>query len=98
MLNDFEKINLRSCEKRLALSKWRYIFFYGVLGWGIPVAIVVTVVDMYLDKKSISEMFVAEFWINLGCFMFGGLIVGLVTRNIIKKKYKKLKEKEQLPG
>lgn len=98
MLNDFEKISLRYYEKRLALSKWRYIFFYGVLGWGIPVAITVTIVDMYLDKKSVTDMLAGEFWISLACFMIGGLVVGLITRKIIEKKYKKLKEKEQLPG
>ena len=98
MLSDSEKITLATCEKRLAVPKWKYILFYGVLGWGLPVAIIVTIINMFTDKKSFMDMLQGELWVNIGAFMIGGLVFGLVTRALIRKKYQKLKDKEQLSG
>jgi hypothetical protein len=51
-----------------------------------------------MDKRSLADMLQGELWINIGGFTIGGIIFGLVTRMIIRKKYLKLKDKEQLPG
>jgi hypothetical protein len=85
-------------EKRLALPKWKFVLIHGVLGWGLPVAIAVTLVDMWIDKKSFNEMLQGEMWVNLAAFPLAGIIFGLVLRRIIHKKYLKLKDKEQSPG
>jgi hypothetical protein len=98
MLNEFEKINLANYQKRLAIPKWRYVFLYGIIGWGLPVAVVITIVDMFTDKKSFAYMLQGELWINLGAFMLGGILFGLFTRSFIQKKYLKLKAKEEMPG
>jgi hypothetical protein len=98
MLSEPEKINLASYQKRLAIPKGRYIFLYGVIGWGLPVAVIVTIVDMFMDKKSFAYMLQGELWINIIAFMLGGILFGLFTRAFIQKKYLKLKAKEEMPG
>ncbi|MDP4261502.1 MAG: hypothetical protein Q8941_03115 [Bacteroidota bacterium] len=97
MLNELEKVSLVNYEKRLALPKWKYILLFGIIGWGLPVAIIVTIINMFTDKKSLAYMLQGELWINLMGFTVGGIAFGLVTRMFIRKKYLKLKDKEQLP-
>jgi hypothetical protein len=96
MLTDFEKKQLARYEKNMALPAWKYIIFNGVIGWGISVALLVSGINMLLDRDSIQHMLRQELWINLIIFPIGGIFFGLYMRNFIPRQIKRLKEKEKM--
>jgi hypothetical protein len=94
MLTEIEKKQLERYQKQMNIPMWKYILFYGVIGWGITAAILVSVITMLLDRHSIRHMLEKELWINLIIFPIGGVFFGLYMRKFIPRQIKRLKEKE----
>jgi pilus assembly protein TadC len=96
MLTEKEKLMLARMEKQIAMPKWKYILFYGVLAWGIFTAIGVSLLSLLFFKKTVADIINRDLWINLVTFMIGGVFFGLLMRNWgLPKQVKQLKEKEQ---
>jgi len=97
MLNNIEKKQLTGYEKLMELPKWKYIFLYGVIGWGFTVGVLYSIAGYLLRDTSFDILVRRELWINLIAFMIGGLFYGLFMRNFIPRQIKRLKEKETQP-
>ena len=95
MLTEIEKKQLERYERQLAIPKWKYILLYGVIGWGIAAAILVSLITMVLDRHSIQHILQKEIWFNLIFFPIGGIVFGLYMRNFLPRQVKRLKEKEK---
>lgn len=98
MLTDKEKKQRARYEKELRWPAWKFIFINGVLIWGVPVALMVSLIDMFLFGKSFHTILSRELWLNLVGFSIGGIFYGWFMLRFIRKQYQKLKEKESLPG
>ncbi len=98
MLSDKEKKILKSYEKQLTMPKWKYVLLYGVIAWGIPVGIMVSLASMLINKKSFDSIVQNELLINLIGFPIGGIVFGLFMRRLLPRQIKKLKEKEGATG
>ena len=94
MLTEREQKIKAEAERRLAMPPSRFILLYGVLFWGIPVGILVGLIKMATDGIAFDAWLKRELWINLGTFALAGVLFGFMTRNMIKRQLKKLKEKE----
>jgi hypothetical protein len=75
----------------LRLPRWKYILLYGVIGWGITVAILVLLFDAITEWKlpKWNEVFSA--------FLFypaGGILMGLFMRWWAARQLNKLEEKQ----
>ncbi len=97
MLTAIEQKQLANYERLAAMPKWKYILLYGVLAWGITVGIIVSLVNMLINKTSFSYMLRHDLLINLIGFPVGGIIFGLFMRNFIPRQIKRLKAKESQP-
>ena len=97
MLNNIEKKQLATYKEMMAVPKWKYILIYGVLAWGITVAILYSLVSLLLGDVNFSNLIRRELWINLLAFCAGGFLYGFFMRNFIPRQIKRLKEKELQP-
>ncbi len=98
MLTEREKKMLARYEAQMAYPKWKFVFTYGVLAWGILTGILYTIIMMVMEQKSFNQVLRKDLWINLATFMIAGIFFGLVVRWLAPKQIKKLKEKESLPS
>ena len=98
MLTNKEKMRLKDYEEQMAMPKWKHILISGVLAWGVPVAILVSLVTPLVDGISFGRMLRRDLWINLIGFPIGGIFVGLYMRWFFPRQIKKLRTKESLPG
>jgi hypothetical protein len=96
MLTKTEKRQLESYESLMAMPKWKYILIYGVLAWGLILAIVVSLVNIWMEKDSFSHMIRNDLGGNLVGFPIGGIFFGLFMRAFLPRQIKKLKAKEQI--
>jgi hypothetical protein len=97
MLTEIEKKQLASYESLMAMPKWKYIFIYGMLGWGVSVAIIVSLINMWFQKDTFQHMLRNDLWINLIGFPIGGIFFGMFMRYFMPRQIKKLRAKEQSP-
>lgn len=69
-------------------GKLRYIFVNGLLGWGVPTAILFTIMTSLFETKSLSfnQEIVKTFIISIIIFPIGGVFWGLWTWSWIVKK------------
>ncbi len=70
-------------------GKWRYIFLYGVLGWGIGSAILYS---LFLHITG-SAHFTSSIKLALILFPIAGFFWGLVMWRILNKKHQSQKHK-----
>lgn len=96
MLTDRERKQLSVFEKRLAMPKWKFVLLHGVLAWGLTVAILITLYEMWAQKISVKELLDQELWIRVILFPLAGIVYGLWMWKFIGRQQKKLKEKELL--
>ncbi|MEO7924455.1 MAG: hypothetical protein ABIR30_12315 [Chitinophagaceae bacterium] len=97
MLTETEKKQPSRFEKSVAQPKWKYILFKGVLGWGLPLALLLSLVKVLFGDITFNEMLRKELWINLVFFPAGGILFGLFMWRFTKRQASKLKEKQALP-
>jgi len=97
MLSKIEKKQLANYEEQMAMPKWKYILIYGVISWGVTVALLVSLVSVLLKDYSFKQMLRRELWVNLIALPIGGIFFGLFMRAYLPRQIKKLKAKEQLP-
>ena len=97
MLSNIEKKQLANYEEQMAMPKWKYIFTYGVLAWGLTVGILYSLVTWLLGDVSFTGLVKRELWINLIGYCIGGIFFGLFMRKFIPRQIKRLKEKELQP-
>ena len=88
MLTPIEQKQLRQFEERMAMSKWRYVLLYGIIGWGLPVALIVSLINIVFFHKTIRDLYM-----NLLMFPVAGIFFGLYMRSFIPRQIKRLKEK-----
>lgn len=69
-------------------GKLRYIFVNGLLGWGVPTAILFTIMTSLFETKSLSfdQEIVKTFIISIIIFPIGGVFWGVWTWSWIVKK------------
>jgi hypothetical protein len=80
-------------EKTKARGKKKYIIYNGILGWGIPTAILFTLITTLMDNKSITfnQELYKSFLISLITFSVGGILFGFWTWHWIERLYRKNK-------
>jgi len=69
----------------------KYIIFHGMLGWGIPTAILFTLITTYMDHKSLilnQELF-KLLLISTVTFLVFGILFGLWTWHWMERLYNK---------
>ena len=96
MLTEREKRMLARYEGQMAIPKWKFVFTYGVLVWGILTGLLYSIYMMFFRQKSFSEILKRDLWINLATFMVAGILFGLLMRKFTPRQIKKLKDKESL--
>jgi cytochrome c-type biogenesis protein CcmH/NrfF len=95
MLTEKEKKGIAEIEKRLAMPRAKFVLIHGILLWGLPTGIIVSLINLAIEYKSMSDWIRRDLWINLAAFLLiGGIIFGLLMRRNLQKELKKLKEKE----
>ncbi len=92
MLTPIEQKQLNRFETMMAMPKWKYIFLYGIIGWGLPVAIIVSLINIAFLHKTVRDLY-----INLSIFPLAGTFFGLYMRTFMPRQIKRLREKALLP-
>jgi hypothetical protein len=67
------------------LRKWHFVFLHGVLGWGIPTAILFKLIMLFLEGLPFTD----ELIIALIMFPIGGVFFGLLMWFVMKRTYNK---------
>jgi hypothetical protein len=94
MLTDKEQKLVALYEKRLALPRNKFILQYGVLSWGVPVGIMVSIINMVIGDKTFDDWWRKDLWISLFSFMLSGILFGVIIRFLMQKQLKKLRVKK----
>ncbi len=89
MLNAIEQKQLARFERLMSIPKWKYILLFGVIGWGLPVAIIVSIINMVFQHFTWKDIY-----LNLITFPIAGIIYGFFMRKFIPRQIGRLKEKE----
>jgi len=76
-------------EKHLARGKWDFVLRYGVIYFGIFMAVGMSVLDLVLE----NEPFWQSFQIRILIFPAVGILAGLSMWRAVNKEYKKLTSK-----
>ena len=81
----------KKSEKLKALvkkGKWSYVFKHGVLGWGVPTAILWSTIMHFIDSIPFTE----SIFLALVLFPIGGLFWGLFMWFFINREFSKLEQ------
>ncbi len=97
MLTAKEQKKLAGLEDDMKMPVWKYILIYGVLSFGILLAIITAVIDVVANGVPVAEIFKKRLWINLAMAPVAGVFYGYIYRWLNIKEYHKLKSKEHLP-
>ncbi|MCK5042074.1 MAG: hypothetical protein KAR62_07255 [Sphingomonadales bacterium] len=81
-------------EGVIAKGKWHFVFWRGMVFWGLSTAISVKVVIYFIS----GTPFLEDIWVWIFTFtLMGGPLFGLFMWPIINRQYEKLKHKENMP-
>ena len=94
MLTEREKKMLVRYEEQMAIPKWKFVFTYGVLAWGVLTGLLYSIFMMFIEQKSFNDILEKDLWISLATFMVAGILFGLLMRKFTPRQIKKLKDKE----
>lgn len=86
--NETEKIGHPWEEKR-AHGKGNYILLYGVIGWGVTVAVLISIINLLTGEPTLLD-----FVLNFVFFPLGGLFWGWFTWKYMENNYQKLRQVE----
>ncbi len=83
-------------ERTRVKGKKNYIFYNGIIGWGIPTAILFTFISSYLENSSIilNQAFFKSLLSSIVIFSIGGIFFGLWTWHWTERIYKNSISKE----
>ena len=95
MLNPNEQRQLKKYEADIAMSRWKFILIYGVISWGVTVAILVTLFDLIIDGKPLQQQWRENMWTRFLILPFMGIFIGLFKRWMITKQITRLRRKEE---
>jgi len=76
-----------SLEKWETTRKWgraRYVFFRGVLGWGVPAGVIVTGIEIWRSGYSLSNLVIAAI-----VWPVAGIFVGRINWRVAEERYLK---------
>jgi len=85
---------LNKWERIRARGKMRYVIIHGVISWGIPAAILTSVITTLWETKTLkfNSEFVSDLLISLVVFPIFGIVFGLWTWHIFDSKFPKNEE------
>lgn len=79
-------------NKVYRIGKIKYIVIFGVIGWGLSIAIIIPLIDLIIFKKTIIP---SEFLTNLIIYPSLGIPFGYFMWNILEtQRYNLLKKSE----
>ena len=97
MLTEKEKRMMAHHEQKLSMPPKKFILMYGVIAWGIPVALMYSALSLSFSEKTLVHLMKGELWFNLILFPIGGILYGWLMRKFINRQYQRLKAKETMP-
>jgi hypothetical protein len=74
---------IRSWEKKRARGKGSFVLWYGVFGWGIPLAIGMSLYE-YARDKDLSTALLVLYFLTMPC---AGFFYGVFMWNYMEKRY-----------
>jgi len=93
MLTPVEQKQLDRYQKMIAMPRWKFIVVYGMLSWGLSVAVVVSLITWYNARSHPHKDLQAEILIYMIGFPIGGIFYGMFMRKFIPRQIKRLEEK-----
>jgi hypothetical protein len=85
------QVTAENWAKASKLGRTRYILRYGVVGWGIPVAFLFSLIQAFIDGWN---TFVPRLGTSLILFPVVGILVGLITWTQMKQNFGTAKHAE----
>jgi hypothetical protein len=79
--------NLKNWETTRILGKSRYVVRYGIIGWGIPVGVVVTLLNIWQRGFSAFSIIIAGI-----IWPIAGYFFGVITWAISERRYQRFYE------
>jgi hypothetical protein len=78
-------------ESAIAMGKWRFVFWRGMVFWGIPTAFLTKLMIYFISGTPFFE----NLWLWLTIYVFiGGTLFGLLMWHMMNRQYKKQKHEE----
>lgn len=89
-MENIERINKRMKKwEKTRTKKWSFILSFGVLCWGIPVGLLIYLIDISFDLSRIQLSYLVA---RLIVFMILGLIFGFFHFQMNDRRYRRWKE------
>ena len=85
-MSNLKATKIARLQKLIAKGKWYFVIVYGVFGWGISTALLVTLIQTYLSSSS----FIDKISTALIIYPVSGLAFGLVLWMMANNQYNKL--------
>ena len=80
--------NLKRWETTRKLGRNRYVVRNGIIGWGIPVGIFMTLLNIWQHGFSVASIVIAGI-----IWPIGGYVFGLITWAISERRYQRFYER-----
>jgi hypothetical protein len=93
MLNEKDRLLLRSYHNQLRQPKLRFIVINGLV-WGILMLVGMTLIEYVFQKKDIRAQWEDSLPLRIILMPYAGLLYGWIVRKLIEKKYHQLKKRE----
>lgn len=87
-----EKKGIPYLEQLLAMPRSKFILVQGVLLWGLPTGLIVSMIDLAGSDYTFADWIRKDLWISLGSFIVAGIFFGRWRRRNLEKELKRLKE------
>ena len=81
------KVNLERLERQISKGKFHFVLLWGVIGWGIPVAIVAKLGIHIFGSRSFLDGLIS--WLIM--FSVAGIFYGIWLWSYQNKRYEKAK-------
>lgn len=85
-MSNLKAAKIARLQTLITKGKWHFVIIYGVLGWGVSTALLVTMLQSYIT----STPFVDKVTTALVFYPASGLGFGLVLWMILNNQYNKL--------
>lgn len=86
-MNEKQRLNW---EKERAKGRKTFIWLYGILGWGVTMAISFSFVKPWVGNEPLSAV---QILLSFTLFPLGGIILGLLVWKQKEKRYEKAIDK-----
>lgn len=84
-----KKNNYYKWQKVLNKGLLNYVVKHGILGWGVPVGLIITIWDYIDEKPQNLSNFIIESLPNLIIYPIAGIFFGLFMFKVMKNKINK---------